>query len=154
MCVFYGLWAVWAAAAGWWKRCTSWRPSQSNLALESLDACSPGLSAMRNRKGRDKDKNIYTSVCYIAHYTLSIVITVSLDRRIHKCCVPLGGTVGLCHRSTESICNTVTNKNTPLPSLSPSSIRAWRLKKITVLFPLWHFCTYYNKLKLSLPVYR
>lgn len=48
-CVWpYCWWVFWAAAAKWWKRCTSWRPWRSNPAWENSGACSACLSATRD----------------------------------------------------------------------------------------------------------
>lgn len=61
----YCWWVFWAAAAKWWRRCTSWRPWQSNPAWENSGACSARSSAMRDGKqsGAGGRRNNYQLKC-------------------------------------------------------------------------------------------
>ncbi len=134
VCESYCLWALWAAPVKWWRRCMSWRPSQSDQASENSGVCSTSLSAMTN--GVEMRKSITINSTFTSSWSRTPLHQLNHNSATRWQC---GIVPQQCSKHTWYTITNKTHKIPALHSLSSSSIRARRSKKITALFLLWHF---------------
>lgn len=141
--VTHCLWAHSAAPAGWWRRCTSWRPSRSDRASGSWGVGSFWSSAVKRETTHGHQSGIkHTTLPEIQYGQDSYSDKKKKKKKINACPPPQGGTVVSHKSSCWSSSNILTAEIQDIqsqPSVS-SSIKAGRLKKTTDLFLPWRVC--------------